>query len=218
MRLHEYHREIAGVLALYGIRPEIEPTKGGHVRFKWKAGHLEQTLLTSKTPSDWRTRRNAVARVRRMLQKAGVTKIAPCRSVLDQPTQRPIAPTSTAALEARVTQLEQDMQMLMDIITTPAAPRPPEIDEIPVEGKKKRGRRPSGWLWGAMRYDQFMKIGDIAEAAGRPEHTVSVSLTYWKAKGYLEHKRGIGWRKRPKVEELDRANGHANGHHRSAAH
>lgn len=208
MRLHEHHKEIAGVLALYGIRPDIEPTNGGHVRFKWKAGPIEQSLLTSKTPSDWRTRRNAVSQVRRMLKKAGITKINPC-AVDAALRQRPIAPSPTAPLEARIAQLESDVAMLLDIIT---GPKP--IDEAPTE-PKKRGRRVKGWLFRAMRYDEFMNINDIADAASRPVHTVSVLLSYWKHKGFVEHKRGVGWRKKPNVETLDLvvANGDANGKH-----
>ena len=223
MRLHEHHREIAGVLALYGIRPDVEPTNGGHVRFKWKAGHLEQTLLTSKTPSDWRTQKNAVARVRRMLAKAGVTKIAPCASVLDRPAKRSIAPSSPSQIEARLEQLEREVQVLMDIITDPLGRRPPDkvADAPPPKAEpKKRGPRVDGWIFRAMRYDEFLDVHTIAKAAGRPVRLVAVSLSYWKGKGYIEHKRGIGWRKRPKVEQLDRApvNGHANGINGSAAH
>ena len=225
MRLHEHHREIAGVLALYGIRPDIEPTNGGHVRFKWKVGPHEQSLLTSKTPSDWRTQKNAVARVRRMLAKAGVTKIAPCASVLDGPVKRRIAPSSPAQIEARLAQLEREVQTLMDIITDPFGRRPPDkvADAPPPKAApKKRGPRVEGWIFRAMRYDEFLDVHAIAKAASRPVRLVAVSLTYWKAKGYVEHKRGTGWRKRPNVEKLDCApvNGHANGNgiHGSAAH
>ena len=216
MRLHEHHREIAGVLALYGIRPVIETTNGGHVRFKWKAGGCEHTMLTSKTPSDWRARRNAIARVRRMLKRAGVTKINPCTPVLDGLAQRPIA-SPTGQLEARLAQVERDVQMLLDILTDPSGSRPPgKIAAPPIvpDEPKKRGRRVSEWLWRAMRYDAFLDVHAIAKAADRPVHQIAVALTYWKAKGYVEHKRGIGWRKRPNVEQLNRApiNGR-NGHH-----
>lgn len=212
MRLNEHHKEIAGVLALYGIRPDIEPTNGGHVRFKWKAGHLDQSLLTSKTPSDWRTRRNAVSRVRRMLKKAGITKINPCPVIEGLRARRIATPTGT--LEARVAQLESDVAMLLDIIT---GPKP---DEAPAPAEpKKRGRHVVGWIFRAMRYDDFLSVNDIAKAAGRPLNVTASTLTYWKGKGFVEHKPRVGWRKKPNVETLDTApviNGHANGN--GAAH
>lgn len=249
IRLDEHHREIANVLALYGIRPDIEPTNGGHVRFKWKVGASEQALLTSKTPSDWRTRRNAVARVRRMLKSAGLTKIDPCASVIEAapatppiepPTPAPSpAPMTQTQLEARVAQLERDMEALLELVTTkPVVTTPvekpvasataPKSSDRP---KKKMGRRPNGWIWPAMRYDVFMHVNDIADAANRRIGLVSAMLTYWKGKGYIEHKPGKGWRKRPNVEQLDcapnpkpkpngRTNGRANGHRHNgvAAH
>jgi len=187
------------VLALYGIQPNIELTKGGHVRFTWKAGHVEQTLLAAKTPSDWRGQRNAVARVRRMLKEAGITKINPRPVALGGRAQQPTA-SPTATLEARVAQLESDVAVLLDILTNPPAPKPKEV-----RPKKKGGRRLDGWIFRSLRYDAFLGVNDIADAAGRPTNTVAVQLSHWKKKGFIEHIRGKGWRKTPKVESLDTA-------------
>ena len=210
MKLTEHHHEITKVLGLYGIRPEIERTNGDHVRFRWKAGERPQKLVTALTPSDHRATRNAVARVRRMLRDAGVCKIEPLRVANPVPQESPpIAPLVHLSVEERLAVLERDVKMLIELLTDPArkervlAPPPPPP---PATKPRRRGGPRGSWLFAFLRYDEFQKTTDIAEASGRTYTAASVQLSIWKQRGYVQHEHGKGWRKHRNAEALNAGN------------
>lgn len=68
----EQRRAIEIELARYGLRPQYETIRGGHVRVTWRTPGGEQSMITATSPSDWRAPRNARAVVRRKLRQAGV--------------------------------------------------------------------------------------------------------------------------------------------------
>ncbi len=223
MRLLDHHREIENVLVLHGIKPNIEPTNGGHVRFIWTTGNKQHSHVTAKTPSDWRATKNEIAAIRRKLKAAGISPEKPMK-----PKPNKSSSSDIAALEARIAQLERDMSLLLERLTAPnpqpqgvAPPIVPEAAAIVIEPKvdRRRGKRANyQWLWCVMRYDDFLPVEVIAKACGRRIGPLSVLLTNLKKQGYVENRRRIGWRKHRKVEELDklvdhhRVNGNGNAH------
>jgi len=67
-RLRDLRRALLEVAAPHGAKVEIRRTNGGHLRSTFKAGGIEVAVVTSSTPSDWRTSRNNEALVRRKLR------------------------------------------------------------------------------------------------------------------------------------------------------
>jgi hypothetical protein len=228
MRLSEHHHQITNLLEQYGIRPEIEPTGSGHVRFRWNAGGHPQKFTVAKTPSDWRAARNNVATVKRMLKEAGVT--LPCEAPAPRARETADKTAIIAALETRIAQLEADMQMLLDRLTDPepaidsvqavlfsdhgnghgaaighdiVAPAPePTPSPKPTREERQRARHAKCWLWRVLRYDDFLPVDVVAKAGGKTYGTTSVLLSNMKKLGYVEHRPRIGWRKHRKVELL----------------
>ncbi len=219
MMKQEHHAEIASELARHGIKAEVEPTRGGHLRYRWKANGHSQCLTVAKTPSDWRGQKNNIARIKRMMRDAGVVPTDySLRAVTSKPTLT--QPAARESLDDRIARLEADVRMLLDLITHPttASPAAPLVPEQPDEAPKRRGKRADyAWLWRVMRYDEYLPYTKIAALTGRKPTTISVKLNYLKNKGLVAHKRGEGWRKTIQVEYLDRpqmaANGSANGQH-----
>lgn len=251
LRLAEYHHDILAVLNQHGIQADIEPRGSGHLRFSWIAAGTRQSITAAKTPSDHRAAKNATARVRRLLREAGVL---PPHAVLTSPGPRP----PSVALEQRVEQLERDVALLLEQLTTPAPnirpepPKPcphwpncrcvtqgfvndherndcgraPNIQPVTVGGTDGQGEpyhglvvygggsrlppkpKPKGrlgrdsWLWKVLRYDVYLTLSQIVKASKRKTGGVGAQLTYWKRKGLVQHKPGVGWRKDPKVEQL----------------
>lgn len=219
----DYYHEITDELARHGITPEVGLTKGNHVRFRWKVNNHNQTLVTGGTPSDNRAGKNALARVKRLLRDAGIDT-----TTVASPARAAVAPLKLT-VEQRINRLEHDMQtitMLMETIvgkidaaiagmlTEPHAPPPepaPEPSPKPVVVKPvrrdARGRPPLNpdFLWRVMRYDEFLAVTAIAKACSKRVAYTSNLLTKLKARGLVQHKPGVGWRKDRKVEQL---NGH----------
>ncbi|MGY2987735.1 hypothetical protein [Bradyrhizobium sp. USDA 4508] len=61
-------------LRLYGIKPECRPNGRGHIEIVWRAcpEKEERVVVVAKTPSDWRSRMNARAEVRKYLRADNV--------------------------------------------------------------------------------------------------------------------------------------------------
>jgi hypothetical protein len=205
MRLLDIHHEVKDVLALHGIKPEIERIGSGHVRFRWIVGGKTQTQILAMSPSDWRASRNEVARVRRKLKEAGVKKIIRCEQT-KQPTTVPAS--EVADLRARVERLERDVELLLDRLTNPQLVPPPEPEPAPPPAPapkidQRKGHRANyDWLWRVMRYDEYLPASKIAEDAGRDYAPIAVLLTTLKKRELVEHRPRIGWRKHINVELL----------------
>ena len=222
--LEEHHKAVKAELSRYGITPKIEKTNGGHVRFTWDVGGKRLQIVAAGTTSDYRTKQNNIARVKRMMRDAGfdpdkespppLPKPLPPRALTTAPDER------VARLEAACARLERQVETLLDLVTDPqrfvenyvpkleatpplaATMPPPPMPEPRAKPKKTQGGADC-WLWRAMRYDKFLPVSEIAKAGGRSNGAASVMLTVWKAKGYVDHV-GKGWRKNRKVEELGR--------------
>jgi hypothetical protein len=211
--MREHLREIEGVLGLYGIKPNFETTNGTHVRVRWTVGNREQRMVTASTPSDHRAWKNEVAKVRRLLRQAGVTKIAPLAdSAPPPPPESPPIAAEPVPLDQRVAQLERDLRTVMDLLTDPErkqrmlAPAPP-VEPPPrpyardTQRRKRRTLPLQHWIFRAMRYDEFLPARAIAKAADKPYQTTAVALSLFKKRGLVEHC-GKGWRKHRDVELL----------------
>jgi len=217
-RRTELHRAISGELSRFGIVPEVEQIVGGHFRFRWRARDQDQQLFTASIPKDHRAIKNEVAKVRRLLRDVGL--------IARQTDDRRAAAFDLAALEERIAALESDVRLLLDLLTSPDrqtapppsqidAPAPPPVEALPnppaaadapatppAAKARKRTKAANCWLWRVLRYDDYLPATAIAKAARKSPGTTSVLLTYWKAKGYVQHVPRVGWRKDRKVEQL----------------
>lgn len=210
MRLAEHHKDITKELARYGIKPEIEPTNGGHIRFCWTAGSKQQCLTAGKTPSDFRAPENNILRVKRMMKEAGLQPLP--RRKHNGNKEHVSKARSLADLETRIEQIEdtidqlsRDVQMLLDRFTTPDVV--PEDTPAPApEPTKKRGhsrkRKDLTPLWRVLRYDEWTPLPVIVKAIGRTTVATSVLLDTLKKKGLVQNQKRVGWRKDRKVDQL----------------
>jgi hypothetical protein len=231
--LADHHRALTAELSRWGIKPKIEKTNGGHVRFKWNARGKELQIIAASTSSDHRTRQNNLARVRRMMRDVGLADPETVESLpLPKPSPPPIVRSLTiddriARLEAVCAKIEQQVETILDLVTDPnrfvenfvpmkiaklmAAPTiPPPLTPMPASKPAvktvtttKQYIEANCWLWRAMRYDKFLTAAEIAKAGGRSVGAASVMLCVWKKRGYVDHV-GKTWRKNRKVEELGR--------------
>jgi hypothetical protein len=208
---NDHHHDITSELARHNIVPEVSHTRGGHLRFKWKANNHNQSLVTSSTPSDHRTGKNAVARVRRLLRDAGLEKAAPVERATPMPA------VASPTIEERIANIERDVLQILTMLRGMQAPKgeakieaaPPQQPPVkPVPKPHGRGRPPINpvFLWRVMRYDEFLGVTAIAKACNKPVSYVSNLLCKLKQRGLAQHRPGVGWRKDRKVEEM---NGHA---------
>lgn len=97
-----------------GIKPEVDRTNGGHLRFTYEVNGQRETIVTAFTPSDWRGTLNTRGLIRRELRAAGVYE----RTDIKPP---PLAkalqlPKGTDPLAVRVTQLEQDLSVMLELV------------------------------------------------------------------------------------------------------
>jgi len=207
MRLTEHHRKLVDELSRYGIRPEIVTLGSGHVQLRWLAGNKRQALTTAMSPGDHRALKNELSRTRRMLREAGI-KPNGTLPLACPPTPEAV----TLSLEERVAQLERDVTMLLETLTAPAtvAPVAPSVP-VPVDTqprapdppRKQTGKgRGGSWLWRVLRYDDYLTCSQVAQAGKRTVTSTGAQLSNWKQRGYVQHVRGLGWRKDRKVEEL----------------
>ena len=223
MRLLEQHKAVATEIERYGVKPVIEPTKNGHIRFRWQTKGQKFELISAGSPSDHRAMDNNRALVRKYMKQAGVEPAPPSqKSALDDRIAR--LEKVCTELSRSVEAIQRNVDTVLDLVTDPnrfvenlipmkiqkfmaEAPAPaliPEPEPAPEpqpRRKKKSGSGADCWLWRAMRYDKFLPVAEIAKAGGRSNGAASVMLTVWKAKGYVDHK-DHKWRKNRKVEEL----------------
>lgn len=219
MKLADHHREVSNELSRYGVKPEVEPTRGGHVRFRWKVNDRPQCMTVAKTPSDHRGVKNNLAKVRRMMRDAGVKTISETPPAAESGTSSSTA--TIASLLARIVQLEADMQLLLDQLTVPGVPTPvaqvapvaPVAEVVPTHPchvdlpkPKKKGRhlKDYSWLWRVLRYDVFLPFALVAKETAKacPRRKLAVTLFRLRARGLIEHRRKEGWRKAIAVEHL----------------
>lgn len=212
MKLAEHHQVLCNELAHHGIKPQVEPTHGGHVRFRWNANGHAQGMTVQKHAGDWRAIKNNLAKVRRLLRTAGLAE-----EPAPPPPVPAEAPSPLRALEDRIALLERDVRLLLDRLTEPAPepppPEPPPPTHVVCEApkKKRRGLGDYSWLWRVMRYDDYLNYKEIAKETGRTDTNISVTLCNLKKRGLVQHKPREGWRKDRSVETLGRDNGHMNG-------
>jgi len=118
------HRAVIDELSRWGVKPIMEQTRGGHIRFRWHVKDDEYQIVTGKTNSDHRAGKNNIAEIRRQMRKAGLTEPPSCLPVkAETPTpEGPRPPT----IEERLARLERvceavnsNVEMLLDIMTNP---------------------------------------------------------------------------------------------------
>jgi hypothetical protein len=129
-------------------------------------------------------------------------------------------------LAERLARLEADMAALLEVLTDPGAEDSDEADylargivhdlngnkhappppEPPPKATpcKRRGRTADyGWLWRAMRYDDFMPYTAIAKETKRDPGDIATLLSRLKKLGLVQHRSREGWRKDRSVERLN---------------
>lgn len=153
---HEIVDVVTRELKAVGIKPTIEQTSR-HIAIRWivAAGKEQRTIVTSCTPSDWRTRLNTRAEVRRYLRADGVNMSKQSEGgggggggggsgilakALQPPTHVEPLPDQVKMLRAEVADLTDMMLCMTDVIERVAATLIP-VEPLPSITKPPRRRR-----------------------------------------------------------------------------
>jgi hypothetical protein len=127
MRAEEVLDVIRRELKAHGVTPTIERTSK-HVDVRWQIpGKQPRVYTTSSTPSDWRTRMNARAEVRRMLRADNVTldTAAKPRTLTERVVQPPrhveTIPDQVAAMRSELSDLSELIMELLEVVRNTAA-------------------------------------------------------------------------------------------------
>jgi hypothetical protein len=130
-----------------GLRPQVEKTGGNHNRVTWCVeGKEERVYFCSSTPSDYRSRLNVRADVRRMLRADNValekTASRPqLQRAMEVPRAAPSIPEELTALRNEVADLAALVGELAEDVKFVRSRLTPRIVEAAVEPALPSGRR-----------------------------------------------------------------------------
>jgi hypothetical protein len=188
----EHCKTLIRELTSSGIKPNVEPTHGGHIRIAWTVSGRKQQIITSATPSDNRATLNARARIRRLLREVNTPVSPPAPpSLLDKVLA---VPEPVEPLTDRVVRLEEDvatlLDMLCDLQTRSQAP-------LPSKAVVRQPRKIRCWVLRFLSYNDFTPVVKIALESGKSHNAVAVCLSIAKRRGLVANEPRVGWRKLP---------------------
>jgi hypothetical protein len=162
-------------LRRYGIKPQVEPTTGGHYSVRWQLeGKPKRIVLVAGTPSDHRTRLNARAEVRRYLRADGASPGVSV-SVTDKifSTTRHIDPIPNQIADMRA-EFEDLTTMLLEISNSIAFIQASLTPTTPTQSTRKIR------IIDHVPRDRAVKTEEVAVAAGLSPATTYTKLYYLK--------------------------------------
>jgi hypothetical protein len=179
-------------LKLYGIRPEVTHTNGGHIEIAWRAVPEKELrrVITSKTGSDWRARMNIRAEVRRLLRADNVMlkreepkpkKHPELAKALNLPQQVVPIPDQITAMRGEVADLTELVirvaKMVSTVRNTVAAQAPPP--PAPPEPVSSRSVKIKEYL----SLDKWVSLSALSRDTGLSSKQIKLKLDYLERLG-----------------------------------
>ncbi|MHC2582251.1 hypothetical protein ACVI1J_005572 [Bradyrhizobium diazoefficiens] len=198
-------------LKAHGIKAQLRDTNGGHIEIAWQVVPEKEVrkIVVAKTTSDWRSRLNTRADVRRLLRADNVslkmsqekpkkpTQLQAEKAMsLPQPDVLPV-PDQVAAMRSEMADLSELVVRLVKIVTgvrdTIAAYVPK-----PVEAAPKPASSRSVKLVEYLSHDRWVTIETLPRDTGLTAEQIKLKLQYLKNHDEIEIFRGQVKLKPPK--------------------
>ncbi|QOZ68905.1 hypothetical protein [Bradyrhizobium arachidis] len=209
-----YHNELTEIalneLKAHGIKGHLRDTNGGHIEITWQVVPEKQvrTIIVAKTTSDWRSRMNTRADVRRLLRADNVTlkmqhekkpqKVQQFDKALALPQPETLSvPDQLKALRAEVGDLTALVLRLTKISATVRdtvavhVPRPEAIVPPPPSSRSVK-------LVEYLSEDRWVTIDTLPRDTGLKPEQIKLKLQYLKQHDLVEVYRGQVRLKPPK--------------------
>ncbi|MBR0741144.1 hypothetical protein JQ581_29855 [Bradyrhizobium liaoningense] len=216
-----HHNELTEIaiseLKAHGIRAQLRDTNGGHIEIAWQVVPEKEVrrVIVAKTTSDWRSRMNTRAEVRRLLRADNVTLkmsvskpkkkkqlIAEKAMSLPEPDVLPI-PDQVAAMRAEMADLTELVVRLVRIVTgvrdtiATYVPKPVEAALQPASSRSVK-------LVEYLARDRWTTIDTLPRDTGLTAEQIKLKLQYLKNHDEIEIFRGQAKLKPPKPGEAKR--------------
>ncbi|MCW2218749.1 hypothetical protein M2232_002281 [Bradyrhizobium japonicum] len=198
-------------LKAHGIRPQLRDTNGGHIEIAWQVVPEKEVrkVVVAKTTSDWRSRMNTRADVRRLLRADNVSlKMStdkpkkPEKLKVEQALSLPVEvlpiPDQVAAMRGEMADLAELVVRLVKIVTgvrdTISVPKPVEVKPAPASSRSIK-------LVEYISHDRWTNIDTLPRDTGLKPEQIKLKLQYLKNHDEVEIFRGQVKLKPPKHGE-----------------
>ncbi|MDA9539234.1 hypothetical protein ACM41_24345 [Bradyrhizobium sp. CCBAU 21362] len=200
-------------LKAHGIRGHLRDTNGGHIEISWQVVPEKEVrrIIVAKSTSDWRSRMNTRADVRRLLRADNVSlkmstqpkKQAQLQAEkamsLPQPDVLPI-PDQIAAMRGEMSDLSELVMRLYKIVAgvrdniASYVPKPVEVAPKPTSSRSVK-------LVEYLAHDRWVTIDTLPRDTGLTAEQIKLKLQYLKNRDEVEIFRGQAKLKPPKPRE-----------------
>ncbi|MCK1446097.1 hypothetical protein IVB34_23295 [Bradyrhizobium sp. 2] len=200
-------------LKAHGIRPQLRDTNGGHIEIAWQVVPEKDVrkIVVAKTTSDWRSRVNTRADVRRLLRADNVSlKMStdrpkkPEKLKVEQALSLPVEvlpiPDQVAAMRGEMADLAELVVRLVKIVTgvrdtiSTYVPKPEEVKPAPASSRSIK-------LVEYISHDRWTNIDTLPRDTGLKPEQIKLKLQYLKNHDEVEIFRGQVKLKPPKHGE-----------------
>lgn len=209
-----YHNELTEIalneLKAHGIKGHLRDTNGGHIEITWRVVPEKEvrTIVVAKSTSDWRSRMNTRADVRRLLRADNVTlkmqhekkpqKVQQLDKALALPPPDIMSvPDQLKAMRAELGDLTELVLRLTKISTTVRdtvavhVPKPETIVPPPPSSRSVK-------LAEYLSEDRWITIDTLPRDTGLTPEQIKLKLQYLKQHDLIELYRGQARLKPPK--------------------
>ncbi|GAB9186007.1 hypothetical protein [Bradyrhizobium diazoefficiens] len=200
-------------LKAHGIRGHIRDTNGGHIEISWQVVPEKEVrrIIVAKSTSDWRSRMNTRADVRRFLRADNIslkmstqpkkqTQLQAEKAMsLPQPDVLPI-PDQIAAMRGEMSDLSELVMRLYKIVAgvrdniASYVPKPVEAAPKPTSSRSVK-------LVEYLAHDRWVTIDTLPRDTGLTAEQIKLKLQYLKNHDEVEIFRGQAKLKPPKPRE-----------------
>ncbi|WP_340667831.1 hypothetical protein [Bradyrhizobium ottawaense] len=201
-------------LKAHGIKAHLRDTNGGHIEIAWQVVPEKEArrIIVAKSTSDWRSRMNTRAEVRRLLRADNVSlkmsqdkpkKPAQLQAEkamsLPQPYVLPI-PDQVAAMRGEMADLTELVVRLVKMVGSVRdniaayVPKPTEVKPAPVSSRSVK-------LVEYLSHDRWANIDTLPRDTGLTAGQIKLKLQYLKTHDEVEIFRGQVRLKPPKTSE-----------------
>lgn len=188
-------------LKAHGIRGQLRDTNGGHIEIAWQVVPEKEVrrVVVAKTTSDWRSRMNTRAEVRRALRADNVTlkmvtkpkkaDVLKVEQAMSLPQEILPIPDQVAALRSEVGDLAELVLRLTKIVTgvrdtiTAYVPAPAVVAPTPASSRSVK-------LVEYLSHDRWVNIDTLPRDTGLKAEQIKLKLQYLKNHNEVEIFRG----------------------------
>ncbi len=188
-------------LKAHGIKGQLRVTNGGHVEIAWQVVPEKEVrkIVVAKTTSDWRSRMNTRAHVRRLLRADNVTltqaqpkKAATLKAerAMSLPQEIMPIPDQVSALRSEVgdltdlvLRLTKIVTGMRDVLSTYVPPPPAAATPAPSSSRSIK-------LVEYLSQDRWTSIDTLPRDTGLKPEQIKLKLQYLKNHGEVEIFRG----------------------------